>query len=107
MKLNLGGSRVIENPSDDEIASALASVDRGDSDFVILDQTDLTYIQACSDGELGLLLEYQDGSSVEHFQSTDRAIPLDRATRAFQKYAKGDISWQGELGWRKMLPQEL
>ena len=107
MKLELENGTVIENPGDDEIASALASVDRGDGLFVILGQTDLTYIQAFRDNKLGLVLEYQDGSLSEHFRSTDLMVALDRATRTFQRYATGNKSWHGEIRWRKVPLREL
>ena len=107
MKLKLDGAKALENPGDGEIASALASVDRGDSDVVILDQTELTYIQAYRDIKLGLVVEYQNGSLFEHFRSTDHMVALDRATYTFQKYAKGDLSWQGEIRWGKVPSREL
>jgi hypothetical protein len=100
VRLELEGGTTIEHPTDGDIADALASLQQGDNSFAILGQTEMTYLQASGGDGDGFVLEYQDGSLVEHYHSIDRAIPLDRVIRTFQKYGRGDTSWRAETKWR-------
>lgn len=101
MRLELDDGTVLEDPSDSDIARALASTARGDNSFAILSHSEMTYLQACEGSRPGLVLEYQEGSLTEHYRSIDEAIPLEQVTRTFQKYAKSDESWLDAATWRR------
>ena len=72
--------------------------------FAILSIDDDTYIQCAEQGDSPneYVLEYQAGSSGEHYSAVDEPITLDRVVAAFSKYLRGDPSWRDDFEWEKM-----
>jgi len=98
MKLEIEGEVIGKNPSSEEIAKALSSLDGENKSFAILEYDKLTYIQTSGSIKGGFSLEYQNGSLKEHFYCP-HDLPLDDVTRAFQSYAKGEKGWQTDFNW--------
>jgi len=78
----------------------------GGQEFAILvdnaDAEGLTYIQC--DLDFGkYALEYQDGSTEQHYRATDFRLPLDRVITAFKKYLNDDDSWKADFKWKRLI----
>ena len=91
----------------DKVESATGAVLSriGGQEFAILvDGTDaegLTYIQCDLDyGKYAL--EYQDGSTEQHYRATDSRLPLHRAMTAFKKYLNDVDSWKADFRWKRL-----
>ncbi len=113
--LQIGNTTSIENPTDAQIAEALAGAD----EFAILLKSDLVYMQAAplNPPQRGLSrnrrdptplppgefhLEHQDGSLDEHYQVESGSVTFDQVVAAFQSYARGDDAWRTAFSWSKM-----
>lgn len=48
------------------------------------------------------ILEYQDGSTAEHYRATDESINLERVADALSKYLRRDESWKSDFRWKKL-----
>lgn len=107
MKLELETGPWNEALTDDSIAVALGQLDGDQCSYAILDQTEETYLQTCGSPESGFVLEYQVEDLDHHYQSLRQDIPLTAVVTAFQKYARGDASWQHDFEWRKLDPVVL
>jgi hypothetical protein len=83
------------------IAKVLASLDGGRNVLATLGASDEHYLQAQGSVQRGFGLDLQEGSLERHYRSTNRALPLEWVTGVFQKYARGDLSWRGEVEWEK------
>ena len=90
-----------ERPDDATIAKVLASLDGGRNVLATLGATDESYLQAQGSVRTGFGLDFQEGSLDRHYRTTNRALPLDWVTAAFQRYARGDLSWRSEVEWEK------
>ena len=78
----------------------------GGQEFAILvdnaDAEGLTYIQC--DLDFGkYALEYQDGSTEQHYRATNFRLPLDRVITAFKKYRNDDDSWKADFQWKRLI----
>lgn len=98
MKLELEDGTVIDQPNDQEIETALATLDMEGNRFAILSQDPLTYIQT-----FGLMLEYQEGDTDHHYRAVGPVAQgqFGQIVSAFQKYAKGDPSWKDDFEWEQ------
>ena len=83
------------------IAKVLASLDGGRNVLATLGASDEHYLQAQGSVQTGFGLDLQEGSLERHYRTTNRALPLEWVTGVFQKYARGDLSWRGEVKWEK------
>jgi hypothetical protein len=101
VKLEPGTGRSIEDPSASQIASELAALAGGVDSFAILSHDELTYIQTAGGPSEGLILEYQQGSTDQHFRSARNDLPISTVTRAFQLYAEHDSSWRSVAAWER------
>ncbi len=99
MHLKLEGPRIIDNPSDEEIASALPEVKFA----VIEDWKDSgSYLQFCISRKRGIELEYQVHTLKNHFKAPGTSLTMNAVIRAFQKYARGDETWKTDFEWQRM-----
>ncbi len=99
MSLTFGSGKVRRDPTEEDIRGNLAG-----QTFAILALDDETYIQCSSEAQPygQYLLEYQQGSTAEHFRATDPRITSDRVVKAFCKYLEGDESWRLDFRWEPM-----
>ena len=101
MILSLESGTTIPDPSDEEIANSLPL-----EEFGIIRETidSSSYLQFAEEKEppWELILEYQIDSLDNHFKAVDAPLTMERITRAFQKYARGDDSWKTDFKWEHM-----
>jgi hypothetical protein len=101
MQLILESGKTVENPSDEEIARFLPA-----EEFAILSDgpDSYTFLQVGERKESpwDLVLEYQVDSLENHFRAVSTPITMEVVIMAFQKYAKGDASWQTDFQWERM-----
>lgn len=91
---------VIDSPSSAEIERVVKSLDADVNTFAILKREPLTYIQTRTEqGQFEL--EYQDGDTDRHYQST-RLVSRDEVAQAFTLYAKGDDAWRSLVEWQHL-----
>ena len=103
MKLNICGQKTIVNPSDKEIREALSRLDTRSGDaFVILGPTDMTYIQASGDRNVGFDLEYQESTVEQHFRAKNENITLDDVMESFTAYRAGRTDWKDKFDFRRV-----
>jgi len=98
-----------ERPDGPLIAKVLASLDGGRNVLATLGTSDVTYLQASGSVQTGFGLDLQEGSLDQRYRTRDRALPLAWVTEAFQRYARGDLSWRDAVAWeqdRIQLPRE-
>ena len=100
MKLTVGSADPIANPSAEQIRSALDALGDSSDSFAILAASELTYIQTSGTPADGFVLEYQTGSTEQHFRSESDSVPLDTVTEAFLLYAEADPSWREVASWQ-------
>jgi hypothetical protein len=98
--LTLSDGPTIENPSAQEIESALRDMEATGGEFAILDRGELDYMQAAGgDDEYGL--EYQEGSLDRHYRVEN--VTLGAVIEAFQQYARGeDSAWKSRFAWQHL-----
>jgi hypothetical protein len=99
MQLEIGTGQIVKEPSLDQIAEALKALPGGEDSFAILSHSDQTYMQTAGSAADGFELEYQAGSTREHYMCTNQHVSLDVTIRVFQLYAQRDIRWLSELAW--------
>jgi hypothetical protein len=90
-----------ERPDGPTIAKVLASLDGGRNVVATLSTADSAYLQATGSVQTGFALDLQEGSLERRFRTRDRALPLPWVTEAFQRYAKGDLSWRATVEWEQ------
>ena len=104
MVLEVGGDVITRQADDAAIAAAIRSLARQSEDeaFAILSSSDETYIQTVrgDDGRFGL--EYQEGSTAQHYGCYDDTLDEAKLIRIFTFYLHGDPRWYTELSWEKM-----
>lgn len=91
---------VIQNVTAQQVTDALASLGRGDIEFVILSDGN-RFMQAAGDTRSGYTLEYNEGSTKEQFRATTRKISDADLTSAFRTYFQNDPTWKTLFSWEK------
>lgn len=99
MTLQLESGKLIRDVEDQDIRAKV----EGEA-FAILSADDNTYLQCAEQSEppYGYVLEYQEGSTKNHYAATDGPITLERVLAAFVKYLHGDDSWRSDFTWKKV-----
>jgi hypothetical protein len=101
MKLFLEASVTIDDPPPEQMAKAVKT-----EKFAILSEAcdSGTYIQFLRRERRNppLTLEYQEGSTDNHFRAKDADITSERIVAAFWKYATGDDSWKRDFDWEPL-----
>ena len=103
MKLDICGEKTIVNPTEADIVSALSSLNTNSGDaFVILGPSDMTYIQASGDQNVGFDLEYQEGTTRQHYRATRESIPLNAIIEAFVAYRNENLEWKAKFTFERI-----
>jgi len=100
MKLNIGGYREIQDPSELQIRDALRELDEIES-FLILEADRTTYVQCSGDSSVGFDREFQEGSIDHHYRSKKR-IDAETVLAKFAVYAAGGKDWREGVQWEKL-----
>lgn len=89
---------VIPNATHENLTDALAMLERGDSEYLILQDGD-RFIQAAGDSTSGYTLEYNEGSTNTQFRATNPKLSAAQITDAFGSYLAHDPSWETRFSW--------
>lgn len=100
LRLILEKGSLIDNPTSEQIADALSSLDADGNSFAILERTETTYIQTGFQKSGEYIIEYQEGSLDQHYQTVARDV--QQVIAMFQAYAVGHDTWQQECEWNKL-----
>ncbi|MEM7411118.1 MAG: hypothetical protein AAF430_12855 [Myxococcota bacterium] len=99
MQLELGDGRTCDDPTPDQVSTALRHLGDLDDAFAILSRSELHYVQTAGDPDSGYLLEYQLGSTDRHFRSVNHEVTLDTTEGVFLAYLAGDEGWADPIEW--------
>lgn len=102
MELDLCGERAVKNPTPELIALELERYASRSDFFAVLATSPMTYLQTAGNQEELYALEYQDGSTNRHFETTRKRLSLLEVQQAFERYIKGDTRWKSEFEWRRI-----
>jgi len=103
MKLDICSEKTIVNPTEADIRSALSSLNTKSGDaFVILGPSDMTYIQASGDQNVGFDLEYQEGTIHQHYRAKQEPIPLNAIIEAFIAYRNENSEWKAKFTFERI-----
>jgi hypothetical protein len=98
--LDICGEKQIQNPTEADIRQAVLSLDTDkNSAFVILATSDMTYLQAIGDNNVGFDLEYQDGDTEHHYQAKRNNITGEEIIRKLVLYCAGTDDWKKAEEW--------
>lgn len=94
------GDYVIPNANKEKLLDALAAMERGESEYVILTD-DNRFMQAAGDSKSGYTLEYNDGTDGFQFRATNTKLSGIEITDAFLAYLNRDPWWRTRFTWEK------
>jgi len=101
MELTAEDGTTIDNPTVTDVGTVLEGGAGNAGFFAILARDDMTYIQAAGHEETGFVVEYQEGTLEEHYQSTEKNIDIRRIIEMFQLYLAGNPAWIAMVSWEK------
>lgn len=95
------GSVAYPNASEDDLINALAAMERGDIEYVILqdDRSDLL-IQVTGSPRQGYILEYSDGSDDTLYRANGTVSGF-QVTEALTAFLNRDSMWRTAFVWHK------
>jgi F0F1-type ATP synthase membrane subunit a len=67
IRLTLENDTIINNPTSNQIALAISTLNTTDNTFAILESDNMTYIQTGFQNTGEFVLEFQDGSLDQHY----------------------------------------
>jgi hypothetical protein len=91
---------VIPDADETKLNDALAALERGDVEYVVL-ADGARFLQAAGDARSGYVLEYNDGSDKEQFRATRQNIKGTEIADAFRSYLNRDGRWKTLFTWEK------
>ena len=100
MELNINGDRDVSNPDAATITQELSQL--GDDEFAILCVDEFNFIQTLVDSEVGLVLEYQNGPTDEHYGTVEPPATMEDVIAAFISYVNGTDEWKEQFDWELM-----
>jgi hypothetical protein len=100
IRLTLENDTIINNPTSNQIALAISTLNTTDNTFAILESGDMTYIQTALQNAGEFVLEFQDGSLDRHYQTTVET-PLE-VLAAFQGFLEAREDWKQTIDWQKI-----
>ena len=59
------------------------------------------FMQTSGSTDRGFVLEYQEGSTDEHFQVAAK-VELEQVVAAFTAYGQGSDTWRTDFNWSKL-----
>ncbi len=101
-KLIICGDLIVNNPTEPDIRQAVYRLgEDADDAFLILEQSEMTYLQTSGDPEHGFLVEYQEADTDHHYRAR-QTFDADEVVKAFWAYAQGTQEWKDMAQWEKM-----
>lgn len=102
MVLNVGERYKCNDPSTFEIWQGIEEMERQSADFLLLGPDRYNYIQCAGNSIEGFLLEYQAGSSDDHWQAIQHRISPREVYAIFVSYLKREDEWKTSVSWEPM-----
>ena len=92
MNLIFPAKNLNEFATEDLIRDSINSLVSMDNDFLILEKTELTYVQILNT-ENGFVVQFQDDRVSSHYEFSNY-MSRPKATKMFLKYLNEDIDWK-------------
>lgn len=95
------GGGVKANATEDDLIDALAAMERGDLEYVILeDNASKMFMQAAGEARSGYDLEYNNGVDDSMFRAQGK-ISGAQVTDAFTAFLNRDVAWRTMFVWER------
>jgi len=102
-EINAMGHAVTHNATEDALIDALAALERGDIEYVILeDPANKMFMQAAGDARNDYDLQYNNGADDEQFRATNPQLSGNEIVDAFAAYLQRDDSWRTRSSWERI-----
>lgn len=99
MQLSTDTDVNVENPSKEQIREIAVDVaTRRAGGFVILGESEMSYMQAAGDEEKRFAIEYQEGSLAKHFRAKER-LSVEQTVEMLSSYCRGGTEWKTAAIW--------
>lgn len=93
--------RVYESIDDFTIAEAIHAVAELKTEFAILTLDDGSFMQTAG-GTAGMVLEYRDNPTGEHFDAKADQLTAEDVIAAFESFASGDGAYKQAADWQPL-----
>ncbi len=93
--------RVYDSIDDFTITEAVRAVADLKTEFAILTLEDTSFMQAAG-GTSGMVLEYRNAETDEHFVAKDKGISAEDVVAAFESFASADGAYKGAADWEPL-----
>jgi hypothetical protein len=95
------GNTAHPNPTEDDLLNALAAMERGDMEFVILqDEPDGMFMQTAGGPREGYVLEYNDGADETMFRAQAQ-LTGSQVVEAMSAFLNHNPAWQTMFRWER------
>jgi hypothetical protein len=96
------GNVTVPNPTEDDLITALAAMERGDIEFVILqDDENKIFMQAAGTPHEGYVLEYNDNADNSMYRATNPGLTGSHITDALSSFLNRDTAWASKFHWER------
>ncbi len=93
--------RVFESIDDYTITEAVNAVAEMKTEFAILTLDDGSFMQTAG-GTKGMVLEYRENQSDEHFTASGEKLSAEDVIAAFESFASGDDAYKQAADWQPL-----
>ncbi len=93
--------RVYDSIDEFTIAEAINAVADLTAEFAILTLDDTSFMQTAG-GTSGMVLEYRDNSTEEHFTASGEKLSAQDVIAAFESFASGDGIYKQAADWQPL-----
>ena len=93
--------KIIQEPTKEDLLSGLTSLDCGELSDSCVDicVNDYTYMQAIGCEKFGFIIEFQEGSLSEHYESVGK-LSLDKTYEILSLYLESNPEWKKLFNFR-------
>lgn len=100
-ELELESGAKLLNPSPEEVAAAIHTLDDDTNHFAILARSEMTYIQTARHSGGKFVVEYQEGSLDQHFMAVRDDLQVEEVVDLFTQYQLTNPQWAESVEWKK------
>src|SRR6266478_3079192 len=101
MRLRTSSGEIITDPTEDDISRVLSN-----EKWVVLEKEAGSYLEFSKSRDPSRWrLGYQIGSLENHFRTVRASLTLEKVGRTFDKYLKGEETWQSDFEWERKFIQ--